>query len=83
MKKKEDKIKLSKEQMKTLVPMFSEYISENFEIEAGNLQVELLIEFFLEKAGSYCYNKAVEDCMEYMAARTEDMFILLKEEKLK
>ena len=83
MKKKDNKLTLTKEQMKNIVPLISQYVSENFEVEAGNLQIELLIEYFMETAGLYCYNKAVEDCMEYMSRQVEDMFILFKEEKFK
>ena len=83
MKRKDDKLTLTTEQMKNIVPKVSNYIAENFEVEAGNLQTEMLIEYFLEIAGIYCYNTAVEDCMEYMSGRVEDMFIMFKEEKFK
>ena len=83
MKRKENKLTLTKEQMKNIVPLISEYVSENFEVEVGNLQIELLIEYFMEVAGPYCYNKAVEDCMGYMSRQVDDMFILLKDEKIK
>ena len=83
MKKKDNKFSLTKEQMKSVAPLVSKYVSENLEVEAGNLQIELLIEYFVETAGIYCYNKAVEDCMEYMSRQAEDMFILFKEEKFK
>ena len=82
MRKKDNKLTLTKEQMKNIVPMVSKYVYENFEVEAGNLQIELLVDYLLETAGPYCYNKAVEDCMAHMSAQVEDMFILFKDERI-
>jgi len=83
MKKRGDtnEIELTKEQKAIAVEKLKEYISDNFEITAGNLQTGLLLDFISENIGGYYYNKAVTDCLEFIKDKIDDMYLLLKDEE--
>jgi uncharacterized protein (DUF2164 family) len=82
MKPREKIIPLTKEQKTEAVAKIKNYISENFDIEIGNMQSEFFLDFITENIGCYYYNKAVADSMAFITDKTEDMYLLVKDEKL-
>ena len=80
MKKQENAVLLTKEQKKRAVSDIKEYIEKNFEIEIGNLQSEIFLDFITEKIGVYYYNKAISDSLSFMMEKAEDLYLLMKDE---
>jgi uncharacterized protein (DUF2164 family) len=71
---------LSKEQKTSAKSKIRGYLADNFDVEIGNLQAEMLLDYFVEHVGIYCYNQAVADSMGFLTERVDDMYLLMKEE---
>ena len=82
MKKQEDIIQLSKEQKSKASAKIKEYAEENFEIEIGNLQAEIFLDFITKNIGIYYYDKGIIDASDFMSEKAEDLCLLLKAEEL-
>lgn len=80
MRRQESDIKLTKEQKSKASVKIKEYMDEYFEIEIGNLQAEIFIEYITENIGKYYYNKGIADSMLYMTEKAEDLYLLMKDE---
>jgi len=80
MRKQDKAIQLSKEQKSNSATKLKEYIEENFEVEIGNLQAEILLDFITENIGIYYYNKAIEDSLSFMTEKAEELYLLMKDE---
>ncbi|MCL2577223.1 MAG: DUF2164 domain-containing protein [Defluviitaleaceae bacterium] len=78
--KKEEIILLTKEQKTTAAVKIRDYIAENFDIEIGNMQSEFFLEYITNNIGVYYYNKAVADSLAFISDKTEDMYLLMKDE---
>lgn len=81
MKKRDEQIQLSKEQKESAVIKIKEYIEDNFEIEVGNLQSSLFLNYITEHIGVYYYNQAISDSMSYMNEKVEEFYLLMKDEE--
>jgi len=81
MRKRDETIPLTKEQKKRASEKIREYVSENFEAEIGSLQAEIFLDFITKNIGAYYYNRAVADSIAFVNEKTEDMFLLLKDEE--
>ncbi len=64
------KINLTKQQQEELVPALIEYFEDELDIELGNLQAQLLLDFLSEKVGPHFYNAGV---IESIATLKESM----------
>lgn len=82
MKKQDNTIQLTKEQKKCAAAKIKEYIESNLELEIGNLQAEIFVDYITESIGAFYYNKAVSDSLSFMIEKTEDMYLLMKDEDL-
>lgn len=80
MRKQERDITLTKEQKSNAVTKIKEYMTEYFEIETGNLQSEIFVDYITENIGKYYYNKGIADSMLYMTEKAEDLYLLMKDE---
>lgn len=80
MKKQGVSIDLTKEQKKTARTKIKEYAEEELEVEISNLQGDMFLDFITKHIGPLYYNKAIADASEYMTEKTEDMYVLMKEE---
>ena len=78
--REDDALKLTKEQKTAAVELIKEYLLENFDVTSGNLKAEFLIDFISETIGKYYYNQAVADCMAFIKDRTDDLYLLIKDE---
>lgn len=77
--KKEEGIKLGKEEKAAAIENIKSYLSEHFDIELSGFQAGLFVDFLSEHIAKYYYNQAVADCMEFVGKKTEDMYILMKD----
>ena len=82
MKKKEPVIMLAKAQKVNAAAKIKEYISENFDIEIGNLQSEFFLDFITDNIGIYYYNKAVADSQTFITEKIDDLYLLMKDEEI-
>ncbi len=78
--KKEDKIELSKEDKTKASEWLRKYMHENFDIEMGDLQSGLFVDYLSENVAKYYYNKGVTDGIAFLSEKVEDMYALMKEE---
>ena len=81
MKKKEPVVELTKEQKKVAVRKIRDYLHENFEIESGNLQAEIFLDYLTDSIGAFYYNKAVADSLGLMTDKVEELYLLMKDEE--
>lgn len=72
---------LSKEQKSNAAAKLEEYMSKNFDIEIGGLQAGFLVDFITENIGAYFYNNAVADSMTFITGKTEELYLLMKDER--
>ena len=77
--KKDSKIPLNKEQTAVASAKLREYITENFDVDIGNLQAEIFLDYISENIGVHYYNKGVIDSLSFMEEKVEDMCLLLKD----
>ena len=79
--KEEDKnAMLTKEQREKSIAKIKEYITEDLNIEISNMQSGFLIDFITDNISGYYYNKAIADALYFMTEKTEDLYLLLKDE---
>lgn len=69
---------LSKEERADAVENLTEYLDKNLDIELGNLQGELLLDYLSEKIGIYYYNQGVSDSIKMMNEKVEDLYLLIR-----
>ena len=80
--KEEDKnAMLSKEQREKAIAKIKEYITENFDFEISGMQSGFLVDFITDNISVYYYNKAIADSLAFMTAKTEDLYLLMKDEE--
>ena len=66
-------IKLEKDAEKKLVTSIKRYVSENLDIEIGELQSSLFLQFCLEEIGPVIYNRAISDAQTYIQEKAMDI----------
>jgi len=66
-------ITLEKDVEKRLAASIRRYVSENLEMEIGELQSSLLLQFCLEEIGPSVYNQAISDAQTYMQEKALDL----------
>jgi len=81
MKKNENVINLTKEQKMNAVAKLKHYLSENFDMDAGNLETEFFLEYITKNIGVFYYNNAVADSLAFINEKTEDLYLLMKDEE--
>jgi uncharacterized protein (DUF2164 family) len=70
LKRKDDIIPLTKEQKNNAASKIRDYISENFDIEIGNLQSEIFLDYITEHIGVCYYNKGIADSMAFITDKS-------------
>ncbi|MFL9876935.1 DUF2164 domain-containing protein [Herbaspirillum rhizosphaerae] len=73
-------IKLEQGLQKEAVASIQRYLRDNFDAEAGSLQAESLLHFFLEEVGPLVYNAAIHDAQEQLQSRVAELDIDCHEE---
>lgn len=79
MKKKPPTIELSKSETSRAIDRIKDYIQDAFDMDIGNLQASIFIDYLTEHIGPYYYNKGVEDSMRFMNEKTEELYLLMKD----
>ena len=80
-KREEDKnAMLTKEQREKSIAKIKEYITEDLNIEISSMQSGFLIDFITDNISGYYYNKAIADSIFFMTEKTEDLYLLMKDE---
>ena len=80
-KDKDENAMLTKEQREKAIAKIKEYITENFDFEISGMQSGFLIDFITENISGYYYNKAIADSMTFINKKTEDLYLLMKDEE--
>ncbi len=66
-------IKFSKEEKEQIIPKIKMYLSEELNVEIGNFDAEFLLDFFSEEVGSYFYNRGLNDAIDMLDARMDEV----------
>ena len=62
-------IKLSKEEEEALLDNLRDYMSEEFDLDIGNLPAKFLFDFMVDLIGSKVYNQAIDDAEPWLYER--------------
>jgi uncharacterized protein (DUF2164 family) len=76
--KKEQTIKVTKEQRDEMIAAIKHYFLKNREEETGDLQAGLMLDFILEELAPEFYNQGVSDAYTYMKDTIEDLLSIRK-----
>ena len=74
-------LELTKEEKTGSIAKLKPHLSELFDIDAGNLQTEMVLDFISKHIGLYYYNKGVLDSMAAMSEKIEDLYLLIKDDE--
>ena len=64
---------LEKQQVEEIVPSIQRYISEESGEQIGNLNAELLLDYFMKEIAPYAYNRGVQDAEAFFREKLEDL----------
>lgn len=74
------KINLSKQQKENAVSSIQRFFDQDIEIELGELQAALVLEFFEKEIAPFAYNQGIEDAKHFLMVRAEDLSAACYEE---
>lgn len=77
--KNEPLFQFTKEQQEEMRVALQKYFIEELEIELGNLQTDIFIDYLSEHIGKKYYNLGVLDVIQAIKAKTDDLVLLIKE----
>ena len=66
-------IELPKETEERLIGSIKRFLSEQFDLDAGNLKASLLLKYVLKEIGPSIYNQAVADAQARMAEMVDEI----------
>jgi uncharacterized protein (DUF2164 family) len=66
-------ITVSPELTARLIASIKRYAAENLDVDVGELQARLLLDYFLQEIGPVVYNKAIADAQQYFQGRVADL----------
>lgn len=66
-------IEFSKEEKDQLVPKIKMYMKDELDQDIGNFDAEFLLDFFSEEIGVYFYNRGIQDSLEMLDSRMEEL----------
>jgi uncharacterized protein (DUF2164 family) len=66
-------IVFSKEEQRDLIPRIKAFVRDELDLEIGDLQASMLMDFFAEKLGHAVYNRALYDAQALIAAKADEM----------
>lgn len=70
---------LTKEQKEDMKEILRHYFHDELDVELGNLEADILIDFLSEHIGKYYYNLGVVDVMAAIKEKTDDLILLMKD----
>ncbi|MGI2258949.1 DUF2164 domain-containing protein [Shewanella sp. GXUN23E] len=65
-------IELESSVKQRLVSRLQQYLEDELEVEAGEFETEFLLDFIAREAGTYWYNKGLEDARNLMMDKLND-----------
>ena len=66
-------IALEKHEVAEVLPSLKRYLAEALDVEMGDLQAQLLLDYCLSEIGPYAYNQGVKDAEHYFRTKLEDL----------
>jgi len=66
-------IVFSKEEQRDLIPRIKAFVRDELDLEIGDLQASMLMDFFAEKLGHAVYNRAIYDAQALIATKADEM----------
>lgn len=66
---KDKLIKLSKDEEEVLLESLRNYMSEEFDLDIGNLPAKFLFDFMVDLIGSKIYNQAIDEAEPWLYDR--------------
>ena len=66
-------IELSKETSEKAIASLRRYLSDELEVDAGELQARLMLDFILEEIAPSVYNVAIGDAQRFLRDRLDDL----------
>jgi uncharacterized protein (DUF2164 family) len=67
------KTDLSKQEKNNAIRSIQRFLEEEIEIDIGELQATLILEFFSKELAPLAYNRGVDDAKHFLLARAEDL----------
>lgn len=67
-----EELRLSPEDKANLVPKMVAYLSKELDVQAGQFDVEFLLDFFVQEAGAVLYNRGLQDAHAALAKHIDD-----------
>jgi uncharacterized protein (DUF2164 family) len=69
----------SPEQLEEMRLALKKYFADELEVEVGDLQVDLFIQFLNDQIGKEYYNLGVKDAIQKMKTAADDLVLLVKD----
>lgn len=66
-------LKIPRERKQALVEMVRQYLADEFDVEAGDLSAELLLDYVGGLIGPAWYNQALMDARALVSRRSDDL----------
>lgn len=76
---KQDTFHFSKEKLQDLRDQLKTYFSDELDVEIGDLQADLFIDFLSITIGKDFYNQGVADTVAALKEKSDDLLLLIKE----
>jgi uncharacterized protein (DUF2164 family) len=77
--KTQPQFKFSKEELSAIRQTIQAYFLDELDIEIGDLQADLFIEFLNTQIGREYYNLGVRDVIAAIKDKTDDLVLLIKD----
>ncbi len=77
--KNKDNSLLSKDNKESSILLLQKYSEESFEEPLTGLQASILLDFIEKNIGKFFYNKGVEDSIDLMKEKADDLYLLMKD----
>lgn len=69
-----NRLKLSKDQKEQMVSLVKEYFLKERDEEIGDLAAMLFLDFLIAKIAPVFYNLGVQDCIEFIKEKLDDLY---------
>ena len=66
-------IEFGKEEKDQLVPKIKQYMKQELDQDIGTFDAEFLLDFFSEEIGVFFYNKGIQDSIEMLDSRMDEL----------
>lgn len=68
------KIDITAEEKKLMINEIKRYFEEERDEEIGDLQGDLILDFFMEQLAPVIYNRGIKDMQAYFTEKIDDMY---------